>query len=77
MTSSNQREIPTTSSQTYHQELGPTAQAWVQTAREIGCIASTGAICSAVKRAGYGRYPPGYRPPLSEQKLARLELPLA
>ena len=49
---------------------------WVQIAHEIEYIALTGANCSAVKRAGYGRYLPKYKPPLSEQKLARPELPL-
>ena len=47
---------------------------WVQIAREVGCMASTGAIHAAFSRAGYGRYPPRYKPPLSpEQKLKRLQ----
>ena len=47
---------------------------WVQIAREIGCMASAAAINGAFKRAGYGRYPPRYKPPLTrEQKLERLQ----
>ena len=47
---------------------------WVTIAREIRCMASPGAINSAFSRAGYGRYPPRYKPPLSpEQKLQRIQ----
>ena len=49
-------------------------KAWVTIAREIGCMASAKAINGAFSRAGYGRYPPRYKPPLSpEQKNRRLE----
>ncbi|KAF6227886.1 hypothetical protein HO133_007614 [Letharia lupina] len=46
---------------------------WVTIAREVGCMASATAINAAFSRAGYGRYPPRYKPPLSpEQKQKRL-----
>lgn len=48
-------------------------KSWAIIAREIGCGASPSAINSCFERAGYGRYPPRYKPPLSpEQKLQRL-----
>jgi hypothetical protein len=47
---------------------------WVTIAREIGCMAAASTVNAAFKRAGYGRYPPRYKPPLTpEQKLQRLE----
>lgn len=46
----------------------------MQIAREVGCIASATAINAAFTRAGYRRYPPRYKPPLSpEQKQKRLD----
>ena len=49
-------------------------KSWVTIAREIGCMASVGAIHAAFTKTGYGRYPPRYKPPLSpEQKLQRIQ----
>ncbi|KAL8759616.1 MAG: hypothetical protein Q9199_000660 [Rusavskia elegans] len=41
---------------------------WVTIAREIGIDASPSAINSAFYRAGYGRYPPRYKPQLNIQQ---------
>ena len=41
---------------------------WVTIAREIGINASPSAINSAFHRAGYGRYPPRYKPQLNTQQ---------
>ncbi len=38
---------------------------WVTIAREIGCMAAASTVNAAFKRAGYGRYPPRYKPPLT------------
>lgn len=47
---------------------------WVIIAWEIGIDASLAAINSAFHRAGYGRYPPRYKPQLNmQQKKQRLE----
>ena len=40
---------------------------WVTIVREIGIKASPSAINSAFHRAGYGRYPPRYKPQLNIQ----------
>ena len=49
-------------------------KSWVTIAREIGCMACPTTIYKAFSRAGYGRYPPRYKPPLSpEQKLKRVQ----
>ena len=46
---------------------------WVIVAREIGIMVSASAINSAFEHAGYGRYPPRYKPLLTpEIKLQRL-----
>lgn len=46
---------------------------WVVIARELGITASASSINNAFARAGYSRYPPKYKPPLTpEQKLQRL-----
>ena len=47
---------------------------WIRIARELGVMASAGAINSAFLRAGYGRYPPRHKPLLSaEMKKERLQ----
>ena len=48
-------------------------KSWVTVAREIEIMASATAIANAFNRAGYGRYPPKHKPPLTLQmKIDRL-----
>jgi len=42
-------------------------KSWVTVAREIGIMASATAIANTFNRAGYGRYSPKHKPPLTLQ----------
>ena len=42
-------------------------KSWIRIARELGVMASAGAINSAFLRAGYGRHPPRHKPLLSPE----------
>jgi len=42
-------------------------KSWVTVAHEIRIMASAAAIVNAFNRAGYGRYPPKHKPPLTLQ----------